>query len=118
MTPPGCRARWRPCRPAAARSRQGRRVRPAQARSPCWRPPVSEPDPYAGEGVRSASTHRRGTRRAAAGTGAPGGPMATALVTGAAGGIGLATVQALADAGWQVIATVRNPKTCDDLRAV
>ena len=44
--------------------------------------------------------------------------MATALVTGAAGGIGLATVQALADAGWQVIATVRNPKTCDDLRAV
>ena len=39
-----------------------------------------------------------------------------ALVTGAAGGIGLATVRALADDGWQVIATVRNPTTSDELR--
>ena len=39
-----------------------------------------------------------------------------ALVTGTTSGIGLATVSALADAGWQVIATARSPERADALR--
>jgi NAD(P)-dependent dehydrogenase (short-subunit alcohol dehydrogenase family) len=40
-------------------------------------------------------------------------PQRTALVTGASRGIGRATVEALADSGWRVVAGVRNPETIE-----
>ncbi len=39
-----------------------------------------------------------------------------AVITGASGGIGLATTRALSAAGWKVIATARNPETAESLR--
>ncbi len=39
-----------------------------------------------------------------------------AVITGASGGIGLATTRALAAAGWNVIATARRPGTAESLR--
>ena len=41
-----------------------------------------------------------------------------ALITGASGGIGLATTRALASAGWDVIATARNLPPAESLREV
>lgn len=41
-----------------------------------------------------------------------------AVITGASSGIGLATTQALAGAGWDVIATARRPATSPELRGL
>ncbi|WP_310963089.1 SDR family oxidoreductase [Nocardioides terrisoli] len=41
-----------------------------------------------------------------------------AMITGASSGIGLATTSALAAAGWEVVATARQPETADTLRAL
>src|SRR5579864_482915 len=58
----------------------------------------------------------------AAATGATAAPAAStqpvALVTGANRGIGLALSTVLADKGWRVIATCRDPEHADDLRAL
>jgi len=43
---------------------------------------------------------------------------ATAVITGASSGIGLATTRKLADAGWHVVATARHPETAESLRAI
>ncbi|MGH9104848.1 MAG: SDR family oxidoreductase [Acidimicrobiales bacterium] len=40
------------------------------------------------------------------------------MITGASGGIGLATTRALAAAGWNVIATARRPEMAESLRKV
>jgi|SRR5215218_1489439 dTDP-4-dehydrorhamnose reductase len=40
------------------------------------------------------------------------------VVTGASSGMGLATTQALAAAGWNVIATARHPETAESLRGI
>ena len=40
-------------------------------------------------------------------------PQRTALVTGASRGIGRATVEALVNSGWRVVAGVRNPETIE-----
>jgi len=53
-------------------------------------------------------------RSAAAGTASP----SVALVTGANRGIGLALSTVLADKGWRVIATCRDPEHADELRAL
>lgn len=42
----------------------------------------------------------------------------TAVITGASSGIGLASVAALADDGWRVVATARDPGAADDLQAL
>ncbi|TWP33750.1 SDR family oxidoreductase [Leekyejoonella antrihumi] len=39
-----------------------------------------------------------------------------AVITGASGGIGLATTRALAAAGWHVVATARRPESCEPLQ--
>lgn len=44
--------------------------------------------------------------------------MPTVLLTGANGGIGLGLAEVYLDAGWQVLATVRNLDSADDLRAL
>jgi short-subunit dehydrogenase len=41
-----------------------------------------------------------------------------AVITGASGGIGLATTRALAASGWNVIATARRPSTAESLREI
>lgn len=46
------------------------------------------------------------------------GSPGTAVVTGSSSGIGLAAVQALADDGWKVVATARNPDRAEQLTAL
>ncbi len=43
---------------------------------------------------------------------------ATAVITGAGGGIGLATTEALAAAGWHVVATARHPESAPRLQEI
>ncbi len=46
------------------------------------------------------------------------GSPGTAVVTGSSSGIGLAAVQSLADDGWRVVATARNPDRAEQLSSI
>lgn len=61
---------------------------------------------------------RRFSRRAEPSLGADTGPNRTALVTGAATGIGLATVRALSERGWRVLGTALPGQDGSSLRAL